>query len=56
MILGNEDLRKEIEFQISLLRLLTEPHGGAAGVKPGLKESAKLEQLAVLVPEGIANR
>lgn len=53
MILGNEDLRKEIEFQLSLLRLVTEPHHGHAGVRPTSRESARLEELAVLVPEGI---
>lgn len=56
MILGNEDLRKEIEFQLSLLRLMTEPHHGHTGIKPSTRESARLEELAVLVPEGIAAR
>lgn len=56
MILGNEDLRKEIEFQLSLLRLMTEPHHGQTGIKPSARESARLEELAVLVPEGIAAR
>lgn len=54
MILGNEDLRREIGFQLSLLRLMTEPHQGSTGVKPSMRESARLEELAVLVPEGIA--
>lgn len=56
MILGNEDLRKELDFQLSLLRLMTEPHQGYTGIKPSTRESARLEELAVLVPEGISAR
>ncbi len=52
MILGNENVREEIEFQLSLLRLLTEPHGGKLGVRPETaEETVKLERMAQLAPD-----
>jgi hypothetical protein len=45
-------LKEEMEFRMSLLRLMTVPHGGLGGVEPGVDSSDKtMEELSgVLVP------
>ncbi len=49
MTTNHEGLKEELEFRLSLLRLLTEPHP-AAEQKHSTPESRQLEQLVELVP------
>ena len=40
--------KDEMEFRLSLLKLMTVPHDGAMGVAPAARQ--QIEELSVLVP------
>jgi hypothetical protein len=51
---ANTELMHEMNFRLSLLRLMTSPHQAYATAHPaGTSEGRELEQLTVLIPAGI---
>ena len=45
------EIHEELQFRLSLLRLMTEPHRAVASVPPG-REPKQLEELVVLTSNG----
>jgi hypothetical protein len=45
----NIQTKDEMEFRLSLLKLMTVPHSGSVGVSPS--PSAQMEELSVLAPK-----
>lgn len=46
---ASPNAKDEMEFRLSLLKLMTVPHEGSTGVSP-VNASRQIEELSVLVP------